>query len=153
MKTEYINYPKIIDESMHIAVRNVLSIVERDGIQGDHQFFVTFATSFHGVHLSKIVSAKYPEEITIVIQHQFEQLVVGDEYFSIGLTFNGVFEIVVVPYKAIKSFTDSGAKFSIQFSYFLENSEETSMNTKEEMQDIPDKENVIVLDKFRKKKK
>ena len=157
MKKDYINYPKIIDDSMHGAVRNILSIIEREGIKEPHKFFITFLTYCPGVQLSYRVCAKYPAEITIVLQHQFEQLVVGDTYFSIGLTFNGIFETVVVPYKAITSFTDAGEKIEIQFGYYAENPDEMKDTVAEPEPIVPEIEsvtgNVISLDQFRKKKK
>ena len=153
MKKDYINYPKLIDEAMHTAVRSVLRIVEHDGINEDHQFFISFLTGFPEVQLSKRMTAKYPKEITIVLQHQFEKLTVEDTFFSIGLTFNGIFETVIVPYKAITSFTDAGAKFAIQFGYYAENPEDIPHAEP----DTPEIEsvtgNIIMLDKFRKKKK
>ena len=142
---------------MHSAVRHILGIIEREGIKEPHKFFITFLTYCPGVQLSYKVCARYPAEITIVLQHQFEQLVVGDTYFSIGLTFNGVFETVVVPYKAITSFTDAGEKVAIQFGYYAENQDEMKPDAPEPEPEIPEIEsvtgNVISLDKFRKKKK
>ena len=153
MKKDYINYPKIIDEAMHSAVRNVLHIIEHEGIHDEHQFFISFLTQFPNVQLSKRVTAKYPKEITIVLQHQFEKLVVEDTFFSIGLTFDGIFETVIVPYKAITSFTDAAAKFSIQFGYYAQNPEKIP-EPEPEIQEIESSTgNVIMLDKFRKKKK
>ena len=90
MKTDYINYPKIIDEAMHGAVRNILEIVQREGIHGEHHFFISFLTNFPGVQLSDRVKEKHPEEITIILQYQFEELVVEQEFFSLGLSFDTV---------------------------------------------------------------
>jgi len=159
MKQDYINYPKIIDEAMHSAVRNVLTIVNHEGIYGEHHFFISFLTNFPGAKLSERVKAKYPEEITIVLQHQFEKLVVEEKFFSLDLSFDGIFETVVVPYKAITSFTDAGAKFSLQFDYYANHLEaidnlETNKEAISEATAHPSSSgNVIVLDKFRKNKK
>ena len=159
MKTDYINYPKIIDEAMHSAVRNVLTIVDREGIYGEHHFFISFRTNFPGVKLSDRVKEKYPEEITIVLQYQFEELVVEESFFSLGLSFDSIFETVVVPYKAITSFTDAGAKFSLQFDYYanhfneIDNLETSKEVVESESAPGSASSNVIVLDKFRKNKK
>jgi len=154
MKTDYINYPQIIDDAMHSAVRNVLEIVKKEGVYGEHHFFISFLTNFPGVQLSDKMREKYPKEITIVLQHQFEELVVGDTYFSLGLSFDRIFETVIVPYKAITSFTDAGAKFSLQFSYYADHLDETKKSIETIIPDIESTSgNVIMLDKFRKKKK
>ena len=153
MKTDHINYPKIIDDAMHHAVRDILRIVEKHGVQGDHQLYITFLTYFPGVQLSRRMCAKYPNDITIILQHQFEELNVEDTFFTIGLTFNGVFETVVVPYHAITSFSDAAAKFAIQFGYY----HSQPLEIVEPEPEIPEIEsvtgNVISLDKFRKQKK
>lgn len=154
MKTDYINYPQIIDDAMHSAVRNVLNIVNKEGVHGEHHFFISFLTNFPGVQLSDKMKEKYPKEITIVLQHQFEELVVEDTYFSLGLSFDRIFETVVVPYKAITSFTDAGAKFSLQFSYYADHLgeiKESNAAITPEIESLSG--NVIMLDQFRKKKK
>ena len=152
MKNDYLNYPKIVDDAMHIAVRNILKIVEKEGIKGEHHFFISFLTNVAGVQLSKKVKAQYPEEITIILQHQFEELTVEDKFFSLRLSFGGLSEVVVVPYQAITSFTDAGAKVAIHFGYYEDNTDEiVDINTPDE--DTTERSNVIVLDRFRKNPK
>lgn len=157
MSKDYINYHKIIDTAMRDVVRNALIIVARDGIQGDHDIFISFLTNAPGVVLSERMKAQYPLEIKIELQHQFSELVVEKEYFSVRLSFRGISEVVIVPYRTITSFEDAGTKFFLEFNYhdfnldapeedievesFLEKELETSSS------------NVIVLDKFRKNKK
>ena len=154
MKTDYINYPKIIDEAMHGAVRNILEIVQREGIHGEHHFFISFLTNFPGVQLSDRVKEKHPEEITIILQYQFEELVVEQEFFSLGLSFDRIFETVVVPYRSITSFTDAGAKFSLQFDYSSTHIQEIErVENARAIEAESEQGKVIMLDKFRKNKK
>lgn len=153
MKDDYLNYPKIVDDAMHIAVRNILKVVANEGIKGEHHFFISFLTDVPGVQLSSKVRVQYPEEITIVLQHQFEELIVEDKFFSLRLSFNGISEVVVVPYQAITSLTDAGAKVAIHFGYYADNRGEiVDINATESeiKESAPERNNVIVLDKFRK---
>jgi hypothetical protein len=158
MSTDYINYHKIIDTAMRGVVRNVLATVARDGIQGEHDLFISFLTNAHGVNLSDRMKAKYPSEIKIELQHQFSDLKADEEFFTVMLSFGGISEVIVVPYKAITSFEDHGTKFSLEFSYHHEISsdiaEEVSENEPSLTKETESvRSNVIILDKFRKNKK
>ncbi len=156
--SDYINYPKIIDDAMHTAVRDVLNLIAKDGLRDDHHFFISFLTQAQGVELSSAVKARYPEEITIVLQYQFEELAVHDKYFSLRLSFEGISEVIVVPYAAITSFADPGAKFCLNFHYYADHisdigrpqAEEPS---KETYTDAIGSSNVIAIDQFRKNNK
>lgn len=157
MSKDYINYHKIIDSAMREVVKNVLMIVARDGIQGNHDIFISFFTTAPGVTLSERMTAKYPSEIKIELQHQFSELKVEQEYFSVRLSFGGISEVITVPYIAVTSFEDAGTKFALEFSYHDLKAEigDEDIN----VEPAPSKEadaagsNVIVLDKFRKNKK
>lgn len=154
-----INYPQMIDEALHGVVKNVLGLVSKKGLKDGHHFFISFLTDSPGVELSKNVKAKYPDEITIVVQYQFEDLKVFDDHFSIKLKFDGVEEKVVVPYKAMTAFADPVEKISLQFHYSQENPEanfEYEDVVRDEMDSDPfssgdtiETSNVIQLDKFR----
>lgn len=137
---------------MHDAVRNILKIVEREGLKDNHHFFISFVTKAEGVKLSERVRKKYPAEITIVLQHQFQDLIVEEDYFTIKLSFDGISEIVRIPFKSITSFADPEEKFAIQFEYPTENLEEVTIETTEKTTERSEG-NVISLDQFRKKKK
>ncbi len=153
----YINYPKMIDDALHGVVRNVLGVVAEEGLKDGHHFFISFLTNARGVQLSRSVKKRYPKEITIVLQYQFKELVVREKYFSISLSFDGVSETVIVPYKAITAFSDPHAKTALQFRYYSEADEEKNLECpKEETFSCPDaieSSNVIPLDKFRKSNK
>lgn len=160
-----INYPKMIDDALHNVVRNVLTMVAKDGLKDGHHFFISFLTQAKGVELSKSVKSKYPEEITIVVQYQFEELKVFDDSFSISLSFDGVQEKVLVPYKAITAFSDPLEKISLQFHFYQEEGEVKGVSKaipvkKEELEeevftaeDTVETSNVIQLDKFRQSDK
>ena len=87
----------------------------KQGLPGDHHFYITFLTQADGVKLSPRLMAQYPEEMTIILQHQFWDLMVTDERFEVGLSFGGVPERLVVPFDAIKSFLDPSVQFGLQF--------------------------------------
>ena len=93
-------------------------------------------TSAKGVKLSERVRARYPEEITIVLQYQFQDLVVKDSFFSLRLSFDGISEVIIVPYEAITSFADPTAKFSLQFHYYPNHGEEMTNITDEITEDF-----------------
>jgi hypothetical protein len=96
-------------------VRTVLTDIARQGIPGEHHFYITFHTTAEGVRISPRLREKYPQEMTIVLQHQFWDLVVTDAAFEVGLAFSGVAERLLVPFDAIKSFFDPSVQFGLQF--------------------------------------
>ena len=113
--SESIHYGLLVDHAMRSVVAHALEIAARDGLPGDHHFYVTFRTDHPGVRIAKALKARYPEEITIVIQNQFWNLEVGDEGFSIGLSFDRVPHELGVPWTAITSFVDPSVKFGLNF--------------------------------------
>lgn len=110
-----IDYPGLIDGAMRGVVREALVHVDKFGLPGDHHFFISFQTNYPGVSISPQLKARYPEEITIVVQHQFWDLKIGKEKFSIMLSFNNIPEKLVVPYDALTAFADPSIKFGLQF--------------------------------------
>lgn len=115
MTQETIDYPGMIDSAMRGVVRNALEHVLKNGLPGDHHFFISFQTGYPGVQISPQLRARYPEEITIVVQHQFWDLKITDELFSIMLSFNNIPEKLVVPFDALTAFADPSIKFGLQF--------------------------------------
>jgi hypothetical protein len=93
----------------------VLSDAAEHGLPGEHHFFITFVSTAEGVKLSPRLLAQYPEEMTVILQHQFWDLVVTEDRFEVGLSFNGIPERLVVPFNAIKSFFDPSVQFGLQF--------------------------------------
>jgi hypothetical protein len=94
----------------------VLGEVAKAGLPGNHHFFVTFLTGAPGVRISTRLHEKYPEQMTIVLQHQFWDLTVGEESFDVGLSFNGIPERLTIPFEAVKGFFDPSVNFGLQFA-------------------------------------
>jgi len=117
---DLIRYDLLAQDALRGVVKKVLSDVAKSGLPGEHHFFVAFDTNAEGVKLSSRLKAKYPEEMTIVLQHQFWDLLVGERSFEIGLSFNGIPEKLVVPFDAIKGFFDPSVQFGLQFETITE---------------------------------
>jgi hypothetical protein len=115
MAEDLIRYDILAQDALRGVVRKVLSEVARTGLPGEHHFFVTFATRAPGVRISSRLLAQYPEEMTIVLQHQFWDLNVTEHAFEVGLSFNNVPERLLVPFTAIKAFADPSVQFGLQF--------------------------------------
>jgi hypothetical protein len=124
MVTDYIRYDILTQDALRGVVRTVLEDAARNGLPGEHHFFIAFDTRSEGVKLSQRMRAQYPEEMTVVLQHQFWDLVVNEAQFEVGLSFGGVPERVVVPFAAIKSFADPSVKFGVQFELLTETAED-----------------------------
>ena len=116
---QHINYEALAQEAMQEAmrgvVRAVLTQVAAAGLGGDHHFYIAFNTQAPGVAISRRLKEKYPHEMTIVMQHRFWDLEVSDERFSVKLTFDGIPERLVVPFKAVKVFYDPSVPYGLQF--------------------------------------
>jgi uncharacterized protein len=115
MATDHIRYDVLARDALRGVLRRVLSDAATHGLPGEHHFFITFLSSAEGVKLSPRLLAQYPEEMTIILQHQFWDLIVTDDRFEVGLSFGGVPERLVVPFSAIKSFFDPSVQFGLQF--------------------------------------
>lgn len=116
MATDYIRYDILTQEALRGVVRTVLTDAATNGLPGEHHFFINIDTRADGVKLSPRLMAQYPEEMTIVLQHQFWDLTVHDDLFEVGLSFNGIPERLVVPLAAIKGFFDPSVQFGLQFA-------------------------------------
>jgi hypothetical protein len=115
MAVDHFRYDLLAQHALRGVVRQVLADVAKKGLPGEHHFYITFDTTAPGVRISERLRAQYPREITIVLQHQFWDLVVSDEAFEVGLSFKGVPERVTVPFAAIKGFIDPSVQFGLQF--------------------------------------
>jgi len=110
-----IDYEALAQEAMRNVVRSVLVDAAKSGLPGDHHFYISFDTLAPGVILSKRLREKYAEEMTIVLQHRFWDLIVNEHRFEIKLTFDGIPERLVVPFKAIRVFFDPSVRYGLQF--------------------------------------
>ncbi len=115
MTQDLIRYDVLAQDALRGVVQKVLAEVAQTGLPGEHHFFVTFRTHDPGVRVSSRLREKYPQEMTIVLQHQFWDLTVGETAFEVGLSFNGIPERLHVPFRAIVAFVDPHASFGLKF--------------------------------------
>ena len=161
MNKYVIDYSELVDEVMHIIVKKSLMIISDNTYCGDHHFFISFITNYPGVILSPKLRKKYPGEMTIVLQYQFEDLKVDEDYFSVVLSFDNLKEKIVIPFKSLTAFADPSVKFGLQFRSIEENHSNREIIPKEEPKapkeqktkvNNEEKDNIIAFDSFRKKK-
>jgi hypothetical protein len=115
MATDHIRYDVLARDALRGVLRKVLSDAAAHGLPGEHHFFITFLSQAEGVKLSPRLLAQYPEEMTIILQHQFWDLIVSEDRFEVGLSFGGIPERLVVPFSAIQSFFDPSVQFGLKF--------------------------------------
>jgi hypothetical protein len=115
MATDHIRYDVLARDALRGVLRRVLTDAAAHGLPGEHHFFITFLSKAEGVKLSPRLLAQYPEEMTVILQHQFWDLVVTEDRFEVGLSFGGIPERLIVPFNAIKSFFDPSVQFGLQF--------------------------------------
>ncbi|NJL07302.1 MAG: Stringent starvation protein B [Methylacidiphilales bacterium] len=115
MTVDHIRYDLLAQDALRGVVRRVLQDVMRDGLPGEHHFYIAFDTRAPGVRLSPRLLERYPEEMTIILQHQFWDLSVSDYGFEVGLSFAGIPERLFVPFSALKGFFDPSVQFGLQF--------------------------------------
>ena len=112
---DLIRYDVLTQEALRDVIRKVLEEVASSGLPGEHHFFITFRTDHPSVRLSARMRERYPEEMTIVIQHSFWDLKITDTYFEIDLSFDDILERLRVPFSSLKGFFDPHVKFGVQF--------------------------------------
>jgi hypothetical protein len=115
MAEDQIRYDVLVQDALRGVVRKVIGEVARTGLPGDHHFFIAFDTRAPGVRISSRLRERYPEEMTIVLQHQYWDLQVTEHAFEVGLSFSGVPERLLVPFTAIKGLFDPSVKFGLEF--------------------------------------
>jgi hypothetical protein len=112
---DLMHYDILAQEALRGVVRAALEVARDQGLPGEHHFYISFHTNHPGVQISERLHQQYPEEMTIVLQHQFFNLQVRDDGFSVELSFNKIPETLVVPYAAIQGFFDPSVQFGLQF--------------------------------------
>ncbi len=115
MSKDLIRYDLLVQDALKGVVRKVLGDAARDGLPGDHHFYVSFRTDFPGVRLSPRLREKYPEDMTIVLQHQFWDLTITEQHLEVGLSFSGVPERLFIPLDALTGFFDPSVQFGLKF--------------------------------------
>ena len=113
--TDHIRYDVLVREAMRGVLRRVLEDAAKRGLPGDHHFYITFLTKAEGVKISPRLMQQYPLEMTVILQHQFWDLIVTEDRFEVGLSFGGIPEKLVVPFAAIKTFLDPSVQFALEF--------------------------------------
>jgi uncharacterized protein len=115
MSTDHIRYDLLVQDALRSVVKNVLADAGKNGLPGEHHFYVSFKTGAPGVRISNRLREQYPDEMTIVLQHQFWDLGITEHTFEVGLSFGGVPERLLVPYDAIVGFFDPSVQFGLKF--------------------------------------
>jgi uncharacterized protein len=115
MATDHIRYDVLARDALRGVLRRVLNDAATHGLPGEHHFFITFLSKAEGVKLSPRLLAQYPDEMTIILQHQFWDLAVFEDRFEVGLSFGRIPERLSIPFNAIKSFFDPSVQFGLQF--------------------------------------
>lgn len=160
-----LRYDKMVESALRGVVRQAISEVQERGLPGDHHFYITFMTDFPGVQIPDYLKERYPGEMTIVLQYQFENLTVDETNIGVTLSFNNVPERLIVPISAVTIFADPSVNFALQFQPLGDFSEHEEEALAALMADDPEDDptspkggkgkggsgEVISLDKFRKK--
>ncbi len=115
MSNENIDYGNLMHDAMRGLIRKVLSQVQEDGLPGEHHFFISFSSQHPGVRLADWLVERFPDTMTIVMQHWFDDLEVGEEGFGVTLNFNDQPENMFIPYDAIRTFVDPSVEFGLKF--------------------------------------
>ena len=153
--TDTINYAQMMQKAMQGLMIDVLKKTSINGLPGNHHYFISFKTKSEGVIVADWIKERYPEEMTIVIQHWFDNLNVNDNYFSITLNFGDIPENLTIPWDSILTFVDPSVEFGLRF----EGEENKDNDTHDEIPEsnmvvIEEEDNVaeiVNLDSFRKK--
>jgi hypothetical protein len=161
MDDKTINYEALTQNAMRNMVRNLLADVAATGLPGEHHFYITFKTRAAHVQLADSLLASHPQEMTIVLQHQYKDLTADEEGFAVTLSFNQTPHKLYIPYAAMISFYDPSAEFGLRFNLDNEAEEDTapdsaaspSMSVEETSADEirPVGDNIVSIDQFRDK--
>jgi uncharacterized protein len=144
-----IDYGNLMHRAMRSLIQSVLEDVGKNGLPGAHHFFITFDTTHPEVEMADWLKARYPAEMTIVIQHWFENLNVTDDGFTITLNFGNQPEPMVIPFDAVRTFVDPSVEFGLRFESHAEDDEDDEDGDDDDPPPHHDAE-VVSLDKFRK---
>jgi hypothetical protein len=156
MAQDLFDYPKMVETALRGVMREALARTSREGLPGDHHFYVTFRTQAPGVAIPKYLLARYPDELTIVLQHQFRTLEVGEEAFSVNLSFQSRSERLRIPFAAVTTFADPSVNFGLKFEVAAAQPAEAAalppqIPPPEPAEPARPAAEVVTLDKFRKR--
>jgi uncharacterized protein len=158
MAQDLFDYPKMVETALRGVMREALARAAREGLPGDHHFYVSFRTRAPGVAIPKYLLTAHPDLMTIVLQHQFRALEVGDDSFSVNLSFRSRSERLTIPFAAVTTFADPSVNFGLQFGSAAAESAEPEPGAlpapipapQEPEAERPAAE-IVTLDKFRKR--
>lgn len=150
-----IDYGNLMHRAMRGLIQSVLTDVAKSGLPGDHHFFITFDTGVSGVKMAKWLHDRYPDEMTLVLQHWFEDLTVTETGFSVTLNFGNNPENITVPFDAVRTFVDPSVEFGLRFETHPSEDEEDSPEDDPPAPPPPTspprgEAQIVRLDKFRK---
>jgi uncharacterized protein len=148
-----IDYGNLMHRAMRSLIQSVLEDVGANGLPGAHHFFITFDTTHPDVAIADWLKARYPNEMTIVIQHWFENLDVTDEGFSVTLNFGNQPEPLIIPFDAVRTFVDPSVEFGLRFESHSDDDEDEDDDQDDDDDEDPPPHGaaeVVSLDKFRK---
>jgi len=148
-----IDYGNLMHRAMRGLIQSVLEDVAKNGLPGAHHFFITFDTNHPGVAIADWLKSRYPTEMTVVIQHWFENLHVTNEGFSVTLNFGNQPEPLVIPFDSVRTFVDPSVEFGLRFETHSDDDEDEAEDGDDDGDDDPPPHQdaqVVSLDKFRK---
>ena len=147
-----IDYGNLMHRAMRGLIQSVLSDVAEHGLPGAHHFFITFDTTHPDVQIADWLKERYPAEMTVVIQHWYENLVVTDAGFSITLNFGNNPEPMVIPFDALRTFVDPSVEFGLRFETQASDEEDEEDDLDIEVEDEPARQDaeIVSLDQFMK---
>jgi len=153
---DHFDYPKMVETALRGVVREALARAQREGLRGAHHFYVSFHTGAAGVAIPNCLLTQYPEEMTIVLQHQFWGLEVRDQDFYVTLSFQNRPEQLIIPFAAVASFADPSVNFALRFETAAAKPADTPAlpaKTPDEERVEPRRQvaEIVTLDKFRKR--
>jgi len=150
--TKSIDYGNLMHRAMRGLIQTVLKDVSASGLPGAHHFFITFDTTVDGVVMADWLRSRYPGEMTIVVQHWFEDLIVSDEGFEITLNFGNQPEHLVIPFDAVRTFVDPSVEFGLRFETHEDDDDADEDDEDPEDDPTPPQGDaqILRLDKFRK---
>lgn len=148
-----IDYGNLMHRAMRGLIQTVLQDVARNGLPGAHHFFITFDTTHPGVAMADWLKSRYPAEMTVVIQHWFENLSVTEDQFSVTLNFGNQPEPLVIPFDAVRTFVDPSVEFGLRFETHGDDDDDSEEEDEDDGDDDPPPHQdaqIVSLDKFRK---
>lgn len=157
-----LRYDRMVEKALRSVARTAIEEVIDNGLPGDHHFYITFLTEYDGVQIPDYLRERYPNEMTIVLQYQFYDLSVDDEFLRVTLSFNNIPEKLVIPMAAITIFADPSVNFALQFQPLDDEDgydddpvtdKPDTKKSKPKSDKADEKGEVVSLDQFRKKDK